>query len=68
MWIIFTVLIEFVTILLLLYILGFFFYFLAARHMGSQLSNQGLNLHPIHWKAKSQPLAQGSLSKFTSLK
>ena len=70
MLIIFKVLIEFVKILLLFYILGFFFFFfffLAARQ-GSRLCNQGLNLYPIHWKAKFQPLAQGSFSKFTSLK
>ena len=28
-----------------------FFFFLAARHVGSWLPNQGLNLHPLHWKA-----------------
>ena len=26
---------------------------LASRHMGSYLPNQGSNLHPLHWKAKS---------------
>ena len=26
---------------------------LATRHMGSQLPEQGLNPHPLHWKAKS---------------
>ena len=30
---------------------GFFFFFFAARHVGSWLPNQGLNLHPLHWKA-----------------
>ena len=34
---------------------------LAARHVGSQLPDQGWNPHPLHWKAKSQPLdRQGS--------
>ena len=41
MWAISKVFIEFVTILLL-----FLFGFLATRHLGSQLPNQGLNLHP----------------------
>ena len=40
--------IEFVTLLLLLY-----FVFLAARHVGSQFPDQGLNPHTLHWKAKS---------------
>ena len=34
----------------------FYFYvlgFLATRHEGSQLPDQGLNLHPLHWKVKS---------------
>ena len=36
---------------------------LAARHVGSQLSDQGSNPHPLHWKAKSQPLdCQGTLT------
>ena len=26
------------------------------RHVGSQLSDQGLNPYPLHWKAKSEPL------------
>ena len=32
------------------------FGFLAMRHAGPQFPNQGLNLHPLHGKAKSQPL------------
>ena len=47
MWIILKVFIEFVTILLLFYV------FLATRHVGSQLPQQGLNPHSLHWKAKS---------------
>ena len=46
MWTIFKDFIEFVTPLLLFYIL----IFLALRHVGFQLSDQGLNLHPMHWK------------------
>ena len=31
--------------------------------MGSDLPNQGLKLHPLHWKVKSKPLDhQGSLN------
>ena len=31
--------------------------------MGSYLPNQGLKLHPLHWKVKSKPLDhQGSLN------
>ena len=30
--------------------------FLAEKHVGSYLPKQGSNLHPQHWKAKSQPL------------
>ena len=57
MWTIFKVFIEVVTALLLL----FMFWFLAGRHRGSQLPRQGSNPHPLHWKAKSQPLdRQGS--------
>ena len=29
------------------------FVFMARRHMGSQLKNQGLNQDPLRWKAKS---------------
>ena len=37
--------------------------FLASRHVGTQLPDQGSNLHPLHWKAKSQSLDhQGSPS------
>ena len=45
----FKVFIEFVTILSLFYVFGF----LDGRHVVSQLPNQGSNLHPLHWKAKS---------------
>ena len=31
----------------------FFFFFLAMRHVGSQLPSQRLNLQPLYWKAKS---------------
>ena len=49
-WAIFKVFIEFVTTLLLYNVFGF----LAMRHAGSQLAaDQGLNLHALHWKAKS---------------
>ena len=37
------------------------FGFLAMCHVESYLPDQGLNLHPLRWKTKSQPLAhQGS--------
>ena len=49
MWIIFKVLIKFVTILLLFYVLVF----LAVKPVGSQLPNQGSNLHSPHWKVTS---------------
>ena len=49
MWTIFKVFIEFVTILLLFYV----FSFLATRRVGSELSDQGLNLYRLLWKAKS---------------
>ena len=49
MWIIFEVFLEFVTILLLFYVLGFFF---PLRHVGSLLPDQGLNLHPLHLKGE----------------
>ena len=45
----FSVFTEFVTILLLFYVLDFF----AKRHMVSYLPNQGLNSHCLHWGAKS---------------
>ena len=28
-------------------------FFLVTRHVGFYLPNQGLNLHPLHWKGKS---------------
>ena len=41
----------------------FMFWFLAISHVESQLSKQGSNLHPLHWKVKSSPLdCQGSPS------
>ena len=41
------------------------FGFLATRHVRFQLPNWGLNLHPSHWKMKSQPLDfQGSCLSF----
>ena len=45
----FKVFIEDVTIFLLFSVLAF----LARRHVGSQLPNQGSNLFLLHWKAKS---------------
>ena len=56
----FKVFIEFVTILLLFYVLVF----LAPRHVRSELPNQGLNPHPLqigsrrlsHWITKEAPL------------
>ena len=48
MWTIFKVFIEFVTILL---VSGFVF--LAARHVGSSLPNQGLNPQPLQLKVDS---------------
>jgi len=47
MWTVFKVLVEFVMTLLVSY--GF----LAVRHAGSYLPDEGLNLHVLHWKAKS---------------
>lgn len=41
------VIIEFVTILSLFYVL---FVFLATRHVGSYLLNQGFNLQPLQFK------------------
>ena len=52
MWTSFKVLIEFVAVLLLFYVLVF----LAVSHVGSELPDQGSNLHPLHGKAKSQLL------------
>ena len=49
---IFKVFIEFVTIILLFYTL----FFLAERHVGSWFSDQGLNLHSLHWTVKSSQL------------
>ena len=34
------------------------FWFLATRHVGSKLPNQGLNPDPLHWKVKSHALDQ----------
>ena len=52
MWTIFKVFIEFVTVLLLFYVLVF----LSSRHVGSWLPDQGSNPHFLHWKPKPQPL------------
>ena len=49
MWIIFKVFIEFVTILLLLDVLGFW----PRGVWDLSLPNKGLNPHPLRWKAKS---------------
>ena len=48
MWTIFEVPIEFVTILLWFYVLVFW-----PQGMWDLIPNQGSNLHPLHWKAKS---------------
>ena len=32
---------------------GFVVFFFTMRHVGSQLPDQGLKPHPLHWKAKS---------------
>ena len=48
MWINFKVFIECVTILLLFYVLAF----LAMRHGGSELPDQGSNENAPYWKAK----------------
>ena len=34
--------------------------FLTMRHVGSLLSKQGFNPHPLHWKVKSLLDCQGS--------
>ena len=47
---------EFVTILLLFYVLvGVFVCFLATRHVGSKLPDQESNslIDPVHWKGES---------------
>ena len=46
---IFKVFIEFVITLLLFYVLVYW----PQGHVGSQVPNRGLNLHPLHWKVKS---------------
>ena len=51
MWTILKIFIVFVTILFQNQY--WFFFFFATQHMGSQLPNQGLNPHSLHWKAKS---------------
>ena len=59
------VLIEFVSTYasVLCWFLFFFYAFWSRRHVGSYLPNQGLKLHPLHWKVKSKPLDhQGSLN------
>ena len=59
---IFKVFIEFVTLLLLLYVLAF----LAARPVGSQPPDQGLNLHPLHCRAVVTTGAPGKSLPTTS--
>jgi len=49
MWTIFKVFNEFVTVLFLFYVSVF----LATRHVGFQLPNQGSNPHLLDWKVKS---------------
>ena len=45
------------SLLNLLQCFHFMFWFCGAeRYMGSQLPDQGSNLHPLRWKAKSWPL------------
>ena len=57
MWTIFKVFIECVTILFLFDVL----IFLGTRHVTSYLPDQGLNLDPLHWNMKVEPLNhQGS--------
>ena len=48
MWTVFKVFTE-----SLQYCFCFVFCFLAKRHVGSWLPEQGSNLHPLHWKVKS---------------
>ena len=48
----FKVFIEFLKILLLFHVFFVFFFFLASRHVGSWLPNQGSNLYPQHWKGE----------------
>ena len=60
-WTIFKIFIEFITILLLFYVLVFS----AMRHVGFLLPDKGSNPHVLHWKAKSYPLNhQGSPLKW----
>ena len=56
MWTIFKVFIEFVTMLLLLFMFWFLFvgwFFWAVRNAGSWLPDRGSNLHLPNWKVKS---------------
>ena len=62
MWTIFKVFIEF------LGSGGVLFWFLAMRHVRSQLPDQGSNLQPLHWKVKSQPLDHQGSSGLWGLK
>ena len=50
MWVIFKVFIEFFMVLLPLFT---YIGFMVTRHVESWLPSQGLNPHPLHWKAKS---------------
>ena len=49
MWTIFKVFIEFIIVLLLFYVLVGF----GCEAHGILSPDQGLNLHPLHWKVKS---------------
>ena len=63
------ILAEFVTTLLLVISFLNVLIFLVLGHVESQLTNQGLNPHPLHWKMKSQPGDhQGSLKISVFLK
>ena len=53
-----TILKSFLNLLQYCFCFRFVFFFLAGNHVGTELRNQGLNPHPLHWKGKSQPLDQ----------
>lgn len=54
MWIIFKVFIEFVTILLLVYVFMGFFFFFGQEACGILGPRSGME--PLYWRAKSYPL------------
>ena len=64
-WTIFKVFIEFVTILLLFYGVFLVFFFLATRHVGSQLSPPGIG--PLPSRLEREVLTTGPPGKFRSL-